>query len=289
MSSPLLTSVDIYIPDDYHPLFSLLAISVMIPLTTTIVMDIGYIRHRWRRFYATTRVLGLQAVTFSFAWISEICLLVFLLALCNGFVDPRLHMASFLRNPKPLWRKAFFSFGACLHHAGAMLLVKETFYPLMISNKLAADLPVPILVMLACEIIGWSVELKVLYHDAPRWILGLEAAAIFLQCVCFVVILLFVETAISRTTLVATILGNCILFISLFSDGDGASTHEYEKGAEKNDEEIDEEHGSEADLSTIQRSSMMKNRISCAKILHIKNPITFDETTACRQEVQSMT
>jgi len=282
MSSPLSTSVDIYVPEDYHSLFSLLAIFIMILLTTTIVMDIGYIRHRWRRFYAASRVLGLQAVTFSCAWISEIWLLVGLFALCNGFVDPRLHLASFLRNPKPLWRKTLFSFGACAHHAGSILFFKEALYPLMISNTLITDLHVFILVIIACEIVGWLIEVKVLYQEAPKWFLALEAVEIFLQSVCAVLLFLFVETTISLPALVATALGNCILFISLFSDGDGASTHEYEKGAEKAGEETDEEHDSYADLPTTQHPSMMKKRISLSKLLHIRNPITIDATAACR-------
>ena len=290
MSSPLVQSVDINVPDDYQSLFSLLIVCAMLILATTTFMDVGYIRHRWRRVHAASRVVGFQAATLAFVWMSEIPLMVVLFGLVNGFVDPRLHLASFQRNPKPLWRKAFFSIGTCLHHAGAALMVRETVQPLVDNHQSIATLPLPILIVVACEMVGWLVELQVLYRQAPKWFLELEAAEIAVQIICLGVILLFVETTITTPTLVATTFGNATLFISLFTKGDGASTHEYpsseagESGCIKDKSDI--EHGtagtgSESLTEDESTGAIAQPRSSVARLIHGMNPIVEDCSTSC--------
>ena len=184
-----------------------------------------------------SRAIAFFSVLMFLVWPSSILFAFLAQSIANGFVDPALHVASFKRNPQPLYKKAIFSLGKLLHHGGGILTAGEMMRPLGLSITAANsitiyDLPWPVAVIMFCEFVHWTEDLMVLQRNAPKWLrwMGLPIAAI--QTTALVVQLLFSVdplggTSYLNTFTAATVLGNSIDFVANVV-GNKVSTYEIE-------------------------------------------------------------
>ena len=206
---------------------SLVLMGVLLVTVSNAVLEIGFIRHRWRLVLFVSRISGLAAGFLFIAWPCDLLFIPQALSMINTFVDPRFHMVSLARNPSRVWAVNGF-LGALFHHAaGAKLLANICSQVLNVSPRpTPLALPAPILVAILCEVIAWVVDIQVILRSAPRWFWYLSSSHMVVQVVALVISLLYSPmTTDEMITIIATTIGNTFLFLG-FVTGKGASTHE---------------------------------------------------------------
>lgn len=198
------------IPEAYQePLNYFLVCLIVFALTNT-MMDVAYVRHRWRQTVLASKVLGMTATGLMMIWPSKVAIYGLCLCLFNGFADPRLHIPSIKRNPARPIAKWFFCATLLAHHAGGAFVVSDMLKPVaMDDTRNVADLPIPIIVSCLSEIFSWYTDLKVLMRTAPKWFGCAHQIAVCLQLIsCTSLLLWFPNSSLCPTTVVGTMVGS---------------------------------------------------------------------------------
>ena len=221
-----LREVDLQIPIEWRELINLVWMGFLLVVVTNAVLEVGYIRHRWRLVLFVSRILGLISGFLFMAWPCTLLFIPQAVSVVNAFADPRFHFESFQRNPSRVWAFSLLV-GALLHHAGCARMLANFCAEVVASDeRTVMVLPVPVLVAIAVEISAWIVDIHVLMHKAPKWFWALSAGNRVVQTLALFSSLLFVTFPDDQIVpIVATTAGNVFLFIN-FVTGHGASTYE---------------------------------------------------------------
>ena len=184
------------------------------------LLEVSYIRHRWRMIILVGRLSAIGAITLLLSWPQEILFLPIAVCLNNCYVDPRLHLTSVTRGPSPLAHKLVDLVGAVCRHTGSTQ-VGATVMWTMIRHVTARDdtnltfhlLPVPLLAICALQAISWGLESLVLLRVCPqgRAFRVLPAVIHTLMALCFICIVS--DTSMSRLSVWATVFGHVVLLV----------------------------------------------------------------------------
>jgi len=233
LSHPLTTPIDITVPEIYRP-YCLMIFQALVSATiTNALMDIAFIRHRWRVFLLASRIVGLLAGTFFLSW-PQPFLFPFLMWSFNfGFVDPRLHLASIRRSKSHIVFKIMDVFASLLHHTGASLIAACFLYEIAMQRTInnlpllnIFSLPIFLLIALIVEFVDMVVDVSVLLRTAPRFFNYLAPIMMFIQALCLIGCVLWVETNLPTPWMYALAAGNLLVVFRYGVMGASPSTNE---------------------------------------------------------------
>jgi hypothetical protein len=217
------------IPVEYQEPVALVFALGMTLYLTNVVLDIAYLRYRWRQVMLAAKFAGLIGALFYTIWPSQLAIYGLCISVLNGFADPRLHFPSIRRNPMNCVKKWVFCFTQLAHHAGSAMLISDLLKPVVTDNKLAFDPELPIVGAAMFEIGGWLLDTKVLMRTASRWFDMAHNVFTFGQISCMVTMYLFFETGICPATLITSVVGSAGWLVSSLS---GAKASTWEEGSE---------------------------------------------------------
>lgn len=214
------------IPADWREPVAYLLCTLCLFAVNNAVMDIAYVRHRWRQTILASKVIGFVAAMLIMIRPSQIAVYGLCICLFNGFADPRFHTPSIKRNPAHPLVKWFFCLTLLAHHTGGAFLVSDMLTPIIddTSGKLL-DLDIPILVSMFCELFSWFTDLKVLMRTAPKWFTFAHQVAVVIQLGACLSLLMFFPHRLCTATVVGTMVGSFSWLIAGWV-GFKNSTHE---------------------------------------------------------------
>lgn len=268
----LVQLVNMAVPAAAHNGLNLAASLLVVTLLTNLILGVGWIRHHWRLFLFSSRILGFLSAVLFLAAPSMLLVYGLCQSVANGFVDPALDLASFCRNRQSLPKKVFFFLGKVCHHGGGVLLAAQILRPLVLASDAGVDvtvfqLQVPLLIAFVCQLTHWAEDSLVLLRTAPKWLQCLGLPLAFIQTMSFLCTLLFDDlSAISAECLVATMTGNAIDFVADLV-GNKISTHE-----------TDHPDLDEGEASCKLKRPPLKKQQSIARRLHTLQPISQDSS-----------
>jgi hypothetical protein len=235
------------IPTEYQEPVSLVFAMAITLYLTNVVLDIAYLRYRFRLVMLAAKFAGLIGALFYTIWPSQLAIYGLCISVLNGFADPRLHFPSIRRNPMNFVKKWVFCFTQLAHHAGSAMLISDLLKPIVIDgNRSAFDLDLPILGAAMFEAGGWLLDTKVLMRTASRWFDMAHNVFTFGQISCMLTMYLFFDSGICPATLLTSVIGSAGWLVSSLS-GAKASTWE---------------DGSEATTGSIARTHYRKNLLT---------------------------
>jgi hypothetical protein len=235
------------IPTEYQEPVSLVFAMAITLYLTNVVLDIAYLRYRFRLVMLAAKFAGLIGALYYAIWPSQLAIYGLCISVLNGFADPRLHFPSIRRNPANCVMKWIFCFTQLCHHAGSAMLISDLLKPIVIDGtRTAFDLDVPILGAAMFEVLSWLLDTKVLMRTASRWFdMGHNIFTIG-QISCMLTTYLFFNSGVSAATLLTSVIGSAGWLVSTFS-GFKASTWE---------------HGDESSTGSIARNHYRKNLLT---------------------------
>jgi len=213
------------IPEEYQETCGYFLASLLMLAVTNAVLDVAWIRHRWRHTVLLSKVIGMISIIFCLLWPSRLVIFGCCISFANGFADPRLHFGSIRRNPAHPLLKWWFCITLLLHHAGGAFITNEVVKPLTIDNRKMFDVPIPILVSCLCELFAWFTDLKVLMRTAPRWFNWSHQVAVVIQITAFLITFFCLPHFLNTYCLFGTVIGSASWLIAGFI-GFKNSTHE---------------------------------------------------------------
>jgi len=224
------------IPAEYQEPVDYFFCSLIVWALTDTILDIAWVRHRWRHTVLASKVVGLTATGVMLVWPSQVAAYGLCLCLFNGFADPRLHLASIRRNPAHPVLKWFFCLTLLAHHTGGAFVVTDMLKTVIVQGLPCAALPIPCILTCLAEIFSWFTDLKVLMRTAPRWFTLAHQLAVCLQLTsCLTLLVYFDPTKIGlcRTTIIGAMVGSASwLFAGMI--GFKNSTHELDDEVDAN-------------------------------------------------------
>ena len=244
LSEPMLSPRDFNIDDAIKPYLTLVFEMMVLAAITNAVMDIAFIRHRWRVVFLAARISGLVSGCFWLSWPHTMLFFPVCWSFNFGFVDPRLHIASIKRSPEHIVFKLLDVIASLTHHTGASQLAGTLLWGLIHtrSQDLSVppmtnifDMPVFLVVALIAEFVAYAVDVSVLMRQAPRWFNYVPISMMALQVVCLVGCLLWVKTNVPLVQLWTLALGNSIIVFRFGIMKANPSTHEKLDGPENED------------------------------------------------------
>lgn len=212
MGRSVLEPVQMLLPEAAQQLLTLFIHMFVVFILTSALMEVAYIRHRWRVFVLASKLAGLFGILLFLSWPHAVFFVFGPPAFANGFCDPWCHYQSIRRNPMKRPFKLVVVAGKLLHHSGAILLCAEMFRPSAEGHTLLS-LPVPIVVSVLIELYHWAEQSMVLLRMAPRWLSLVTPAVVFLQAASLVATILWVDDprmTLSMAYLVPTAIGTLI-------------------------------------------------------------------------------
>jgi len=251
------------IPEDYQEPVDYFLCSLIVWALTDTVLDIAWVRHRWRQTVLASKIVGMSSVGLMLIWPSNIAAYGLCLCLFNGFADPRLHLASIRRNPAHPFLKWFFCLTLLGHHTGGAFVVTDMMRIVIKTGQPCAALPIPVIISCLSEIFSWFTDLKVLMRTAPKWFTFAHQLAVCLQLACCLILLILFDPkaiGLCPTTIVGAFVGSASwLFAGMI--GFTNSTHEV-------DMEVD-------------------GKASIARVYYKEQPLTRDENVLayCRKDL----
>lgn len=267
MASALLSQLpdltSLRIPEEYQEPVDYFLCSLIVWALTDTMLDIAWVRHRWRQTVLVSKIVGMTATGLMLIWPSEIAAYGLCLCLFNGFADPRLHLASIRRNPSHPFLKWFFCLTLLGHHTGGAFVVTDMMRPVINDGKPCAALPIPVIISCLSEIFSWFTDLKVLMRTAPKWFGMAHQVAVCLQLACCLTLLICFDPAkigLCTTTVVGAMVGSASWLVAGMI-GFKNSTFEV-------DLDVDE-------------------KASIARVFHKERPLTLDDAVLgyCKKDV----
>jgi hypothetical protein len=195
---------------------------------TNVVLDIAYLRYRWRQVMLAAKFAGLIGALFYAVWPSQLAIYGLCISVLNGFGDPRLHFPSVRRNPCSPVKKWVFMLTQLAHHAGSAFLIADLLKPIVMDptgTRSPFDLDVPIMGAALFEVGGWLLDTKVLMRTASRWFDMAHNVFTFGQISCMVTMYLFFDCGVPACTLLTSVIGSFGWLVSSLT-GFRASTWE---------------------------------------------------------------
>jgi len=228
------------IPIEYQEPVSLVFAVALTLYLTNVVLDIAYLRNRWRQVMLAAKFAGLIGALFYAVWPSQIAIYGLCISVLNGFADPRLHFPSIRRNPTNVVKKWLFCFTQLAHHAGSAMLISDLLKPIVVDgNRSAFDLDLPIMGAALFEVGGWLLDTKVLMRTASRWFDMAHNVFTFGQISCMLSMYLFFDTGVCPATLLTSVIGSAGWLASSLS---GVKTSTWEEASEQNTASIARTH-----------------------------------------------
>jgi len=228
------------IPIEYQEPVSLVFAVALTLYLTNVVLDIAYLRNRWRQVMLAAKFAGLIGALFYAVWPSQIAIYGLCISVLNGFADPRLHFPSIKRNPTNVVKKWLFCFTQLAHHAGSAMLISDLLKPIVVDgNRSAFDLDLPIMGAALFEVGGWLLDTKVLMRTASRWFDMAHNVFTFGQISCMLSMYLFFDTGVCPATLLTSVIGSAGWLASSLS---GVKTSTWEEASEQNTASIARTH-----------------------------------------------
>jgi len=218
----------LHIPKEYQEPLDYFLCSLVVWALTDTVMDIAWVRHRWRQTILFSKILGMTAAALVSVWPSQGAVYALCLCLFNGFADPRLHLASIKRNPAHPFVKWFFCITLLAHHTGGSFLVKDMLQPVILAGKPWSAMPLPMLVSCMSEIFAWFTDLKVLMRTAPKWFGWAHQIAVVLQLAACLMLIIWYDPkklGLGMAPLIGTMVGSAAWLLA-GNIGFKNSTHE---------------------------------------------------------------
>jgi len=207
----ILGAYTLKIPVEYQEPVSLLFVLALTLYLTNVVLDIAFLRYRWRQVMLGAKFAGLIGALFYAVWPSQLAIYGLCISVLNGFADPRLHFPSIRRNPINPVKKWVLALTQLMHHAGSALLIADLLKPIVLDpagTRSAFDLDLPIMGAALFEVGGWLLDTKVLMRTASRWFDMAHNVFTFGQISCMVTMYLFFDTGVAPTTLLCSVIGS---------------------------------------------------------------------------------
>lgn len=213
------------IPEPWQEPVALMFVLVLTLYLTNVVLDIAFLRYRWRQVMVASKFLGLLGALYFAVWPSLLSIYLLSLSVLNGFADPRLHFPSIRRNPGHKLKKWVFCITQLAHHAGSAMLIADLLKPIVDQGKNAFDMDLPIFGAALFEIGGWLLDTKVLMRTAVRWFDMVHNLFTVGQVTCMVSMYFFFESPAGPAVLFCSVFGSAGWLVSSLS-GFKASTWE---------------------------------------------------------------
>jgi hypothetical protein len=228
------------IPIEYQePVALAFALGITLYLTN-VVLDIAFLRYRWRQVMLAAKFAGLIGALFYAVWPSQLAIYGLCISVLNGFADPRLHFPSIRRNPMNFVKKWLFCFTQLAHHAGSAMLISDLLKPIVVDGTRSPfDLNLPILGAAMFEVGGWLLDTKVLMRTASRWFDMAHNVFTFGQISCMLSMYLFFDSGVCPATLLTSVIGSAGWLLSSLS---GVKTSTWEEASEQNTASIARTH-----------------------------------------------
>ena len=234
------TDLSYTFPEDSRVYLLFLLQSGVLIIVTNALMDMTYVRRRWRLGLLFSRLAGLISSVLFMAWPQPFFFLGLGFAFNFGFCDPRLHLASIRRASDHMLFRLVDVVASCGHHTGASQITGIVLTQVCIGHSLAKpgsggtssavnifNLNVFLLGAFCAEVIDWGVDCAVLLRMAPHWFHLVQPAMMSIQAACFLAVVLLVKTPVPKFLLFATALANILLVIRMSVMGHKASTNEH--------------------------------------------------------------
>ena len=230
-------------PEDSRVYLLFIFQSGVLFLVTNALLDIAYIRRRWRLGLMFSRLAGLMCSVLFIAWPQPFFFVGLGLAFNFGFCDPRLHLASIRRSPESIHWRVIDVLASCGHHTGASQITGIVLTQICIAHSSALaggsdgfyegsavnifNLDIFLLGAFTAEVLDWGVDCAVLLRVAPRWFAVVQPVMMSIQAGCFLAVILLVKSPVPRFLLFATAFANILLVVRIGVMGNRASTHEH--------------------------------------------------------------